>query len=299
MENCVHRITTMILERNPLHEHFLDTSIQSMTAAELEVFEWYVSYCLDRGLSLEFLADSYDLFIRDTMKEQMYFSRHKRYRHSCYKEVEQLVYLRAPYMKQYMYGLAISTFLWPNHRQMNRFFETTLPRGTGGRYLEVGPGHGFFLMRAMRLTSYDHYQAVDISPSSVELTQALIQAQQFDPPKKCHIHLANFLDFEEADPFDALVLGEVLEHVENPAHFLAKVAALAKTASYIYVSTCLNAPEIDHISLFSNMQQLGDLFASARLAICEQLIMPYPGVSIEKAEANSLAINVAFRLRKA
>ena len=39
MENCVHRLTRMILERNPLHEHFLNTSIQSMTDAELEVFE--------------------------------------------------------------------------------------------------------------------------------------------------------------------------------------------------------------------------------------------------------------------
>ena len=232
------------------------------------------------------------------MKEQMYFSRHKRYRHSCYQEVEQLVYLRAPYMKQYMYGLAISTFLWPNHRQMNGFFEATLPRETGGRYLEVGPGHGFYLMRAMRLTSYGHYQAVDISPSSVELTQSLIQAQRFDPSKKCNIHLANFLDFNEAEPFDALVLGEVLEHVENPAHFLAKVAALSKSASYIYVSTCLNAPEIDHISLFSDMKQLGDLFASAGLAIGDQLILPYQGVSLEEAEAKSLAINVAFRLRK-
>jgi hypothetical protein len=93
-------------------------------------------------------------------------------------------------------------------------------------------------------------------------------------------------------------MGEVLEHVENPLRFLQKVFALAKPDSHIYVSTCMNAPEIDHISLFSNLGQLKDVFGMAGFAIRDQLLLPHAGTSIEEAEAQALPVNAAFLLRK-
>jgi hypothetical protein len=51
--------------------------------------------------------------------------------------------------------------------------------------------------------------------------------------------------------------------------------------------------------LFSSIEQLQGMLAKAGLAICDELVLPYQGVSLEEAEARSLAINVAFRLRKA
>jgi 2-polyprenyl-3-methyl-5-hydroxy-6-metoxy-1,4-benzoquinol methylase len=201
-------------------------------------------------------------------------------------------------MEKYMYGLAVSTFLWPNHREVSRFFESSLPQQKRGIYLEVGPGHGFHLMRAMRMTRFDRYEAVDLSPSSVELTSSLICAQHFDVPKNYAVRVANFLEMEEGRTFDALVMGEVLEHVEEPLRFLQKVAGLAKPDSYIYIATCMNAPEIDHVSLFSNLDQLQGLLRAANLTIRDQLLLPHVGTSIEEAQAQALPVNVAFVLQK-
>jgi 2-polyprenyl-3-methyl-5-hydroxy-6-metoxy-1,4-benzoquinol methylase len=298
MAPIVEHLIRLILQRNVMQKNYLAASLQSIGDEDLELFSHYLEYCCQRQLSLEFLADAYNLFIRDTMKEQLYFSRHRKYRYSSYREVCDLVYLDPSYMEKYMYGLAVSTFLWPNHREVSRFFESSLPRQMRGTYLEVGPGHGFHLMRAMRMTRFDRYHAVDLSPSSVELTTSLICAQRFDVPKDYAIRVANFLEMEEGQTFDALVMGEVLEHVEQPLRFLQKAAALAKSESYIYVSTCMNAPEIDHISLFSNLDQLRELLSAARLVVRDQLLLPHAGTSIEEAQAQSLPVNVAFVLRK-
>lgn len=298
MPGAPEQLIASILGRNRMQKNFLAASLRSMSAADAAMFDWYLDYCLTRGLALEFLAEAYDLFVRDTVKEQLYFSRCKRYRYGSLTEVQDRVYLQPEYMRKYMYGLALSSFLWPNHREMNRFFESSLPRGKRGAYLEVGPGHGFLFMRAMRVTSYDSYEAVDLSPTSVELTETLIGRQSFDSPKEYRVHVADFLEMEADRQYDAIVLGEVLEHVETPARFLHQVAAVSHAESYIYLSTCLNAPEIDHISLFSNIDQLRVMIRTAGLAIRRELLVPYPGVSLDEAASHDLPVNIAFELRR-
>jgi len=86
--------------------------------------------------------------------------------------------------------------------------------------------------------------------------------------------------------------------VEEPLRFLQKVAGLAKPDSYIYIATCMNAPEIDHVSLFSNLDQLQGLLRAANLTIRDQLLLPHVGTSIEEAQAQALPVNVAFVLQK-
>jgi tRNA G46 methylase TrmB len=58
-------------------------------------------------------------------------------------------------------------------RLFNKFLNTNdLARDS--KYLEIGPGHGEYFVTAMQQTNFSEYVAVDISKTSVELTQNFI-----------------------------------------------------------------------------------------------------------------------------
>ena len=97
-------------------------STTELTPDELKRLDTYLRYCLDSGLTLEYVAESYDTVVKDHFREQVYFKRYGHYRYRTYAEVSSSVYHNAEYMDRYMHGLAITEFLWPNHRAMFRFF---------------------------------------------------------------------------------------------------------------------------------------------------------------------------------
>jgi 2-polyprenyl-3-methyl-5-hydroxy-6-metoxy-1,4-benzoquinol methylase len=108
----------------------------------------------------------------------------------------------------------------------------------------------------------------------------------------------DFLDAKELETnsFDILVMGEVLEHVEQPQLFLERLANLAASDSHIYVTTCINAPAIDHIYLWRNIEELEVMIAAAGLTIRDKLYLPYGGKTLEESRDQNLAINVAYVL---
>ena len=207
------------------------------------------------------------------------------------------VYFDDAYMSRYMYGLAISSFLWPNHLDLLRFFTKTLPREKTGRYLEIGPGHGYFLMTAMRQSSFGDFLGVDISQTSIDQTRAVISYFAPELAARAQLDCMDFLacDLPQAG-FDAVVMGEVLEHVEDPGAFLDSIRRAAAPDAYIYVTTCINAPAVDHICLFEGPEQLERLFADSGLRIRDQLIRAYEGKSVAESLDDRLPINVAYVL---
>ena len=79
---------------------------------------------------------------------------------------------------------------------------------------------------------------------------------------------------------------------------LEKIGALAGRHSFIYITTCINAPAIDHIYLFDSLESLEDMIASAGLAISDRLVVPYEGMSLEESLERRMPINVAYMLGK-
>ena len=209
------------------------------------------------------------------------------------------VYHDRDYMDRYMYGLAITNFLWPNHLAMARFLRETLPRDRSGRYLEIGPGHGFLLLSALEVGSFDEVLAVDLSAASVEQTRTIID--HFNPDAPARVEQRDFLEAADLEPgsFDAIVMGEVLEHVEQPDVFLRRIAELAKDDAYIFVTTCINAPAVDHIFLWRTTDELEEMITDNGLTIVEPLRLPYEGKSLEESRELNLPINVAYVLAKA
>lgn len=291
--------TSLVLAENPLHTSFMNRSLQSMredTSAELTA---YLSYCLAVGLTLDYLAESYNTIVNDTLMEQMFFEENKRYRWSRFDELANAVYFDDTYMRKYMYGLAITAFLWPNHVALHDFFTRTFPQGRKGTYLEIGPGHGYYFMQSARLGNFERLLGVDISAASVALTRDMIRHFEIDKQRRAEVIETNFLTFHEAnEEYSCIVMGEVLEHVEDPGRFISAIARLSSPSTHIFVTTCMNAAAVDHISLFRTGKDVEDIITANGLEVVESCYAPYVGKTLAECEESSLPVNVAYVLRK-
>ncbi|MEO8888179.1 MAG: class I SAM-dependent methyltransferase [Jatrophihabitantaceae bacterium] len=286
-----------VAEIFPVHKSFLVTAVDNAAESELQRLSDYLAFCESKGLDNDYLADSYLTIVGDTIEEQLFFNRNKHYRHSTFAEVAESVYHDADYMNRYMYGLAISTFLWPNHVAMLRMFRTELPRTGGGRYLEVGPGHGFLLLTAAEVGGYEEFLAVDLSDASVRQTETIVQ--HFHPGSSVQVRKMDFLDAADLEPhsFDAIVMGEVAEHVEEPERFLRRIAELATADAFIFITTCINAPAVDHIYLWRTTGALEEMIEASGLDVVKALRLPYEGTTLAESVTRELPINVAYVLR--
>ncbi len=297
--SLIKSLTDSIVSMNALQKKFLQSSISNLSQEDKNYLESYIIFCSARGISFEYLAKSYNLLVTDTLNQQIFFKKNKKYMYSSYKEVSDSVYNNDEYMSMYMYGLALSAFLWRNHALMTAYFREKIPsRAAGGKYLEVGPGHGFYMMEAMRRTKYETFLGVDISPTSVRMTKEILGSGYFGTFSNYNVKECDFLSFEADGQFDAVVMGEVLEHVENPRQFLFKIQDISAPDSFIYVTTCINAPAIDHIYLFKNFEEIKDLVWECGFLIKDSLLVPHSGLTFEQCLKEQLPINAALILRK-
>lgn len=297
----VARLVAEVVTANPMHKAFVDHALEGLSREELARFEEFLAFSERGGASVEHIAGCYLTVVEDTLGEQMYFLRHKNYRRASYTEVADFVYHNREYMNRYMYGLVVTAFLWPNHVQMARFFKEKLPLDKHGAYLEIGPGHGYYMMTAVANSAFETFLGVDISAASIAQTKAIID---FFAPKagdRIELRHGDFLDAKALAPnsFDAVVMGEVLEHVEQPGTFLQRIAELSRPGAFIYVTTCINAPAVDHIFLWRSTDDLEDLIRDSGLKIRDALRLPYEGRTLKQAIDQALSINVAYVLEKA
>ncbi len=293
-EGHIGRLLEIILEANPLQVAFLKASVASLEISESSALEGYIAYCLSAGFDFGYLAECYNTIVRDTLKEQFYFQRHGRYRHSSYADVAASVYQNEDYMKRYMYGLALTTYLWPNHRIIHRCFIDAFPRQQDGQYLEIGPGHGVYFMDAMRLGRYRRHLGIDISPTSIALTRSLLSSGYFGHFSKYEFVCTDFLADQVDGRFQAVVMGEVLEHVENPLAFLKKIRSLADDKAFVFVTTAINAPAIDHIYLYDSPDAVTEMAVAAGFRVLKAETAPYPGLTLQQSLVKKLPINIAL-----
>jgi 2-polyprenyl-3-methyl-5-hydroxy-6-metoxy-1,4-benzoquinol methylase len=291
-------IVTMIKAEMPWHSKNLERAMRVVEDADVLAADDYITYLL-RNHDLDFLVASYRTIVDDANTEQLEFRRTHRYRHSTFAAVAGSVYFDQDYMTRYMVGLGLSYFLWPNQIQIRRFFRQTLPRLSGGKYLEIGPGHGMFLLQALQQSSYDRFLGVDISPSSIALTQDVVRTIGQAKANELDLLQMDFLAADTLDgPYEAIVMGEVLEHVEQPGEFLRRIGDLAAKESHIFITTCVNTPAVDHIYHFRTVDDVENLIMESGLSIRQAEVVPYPGQKLATCIAEELPINVAYVLGK-
>jgi 2-polyprenyl-3-methyl-5-hydroxy-6-metoxy-1,4-benzoquinol methylase len=242
---------------------------------------------------------AYNRMTTDFLKEQIRFKKTGKYLLDNAANAKNDVYDNPEVMRYYMIGLCLSYLLWPNHFRMYKFFQKFLNNHLICKnYLDVAPGHGLFAAEVLKKFPGAKAKIVDISGTSLQVSKELLSSFNINENRYEAI-LGDFLDIKfENNSFDFLTMGEVLEHVENPVDFLKKASNLITEEGYIFMTTCSNAPAIDHIYHFHNSQEIRDLIEKAGLKIVEEEVIPAENVPEELCEKELVTVNYCCILSK-
>jgi hypothetical protein len=94
-------------------------------------------------------------------------------------------------------------------------------------------------------------------------------------------------------------MGEVLEHVEDPVAILRQITRVATPDSFIFVTTCMDSPAVDHITHYASMDEIAGHVEESGMKVRKQLLVPYGELTLEASQENRLPVTVAMILEKA
>lgn len=276
-------------------------SADTLYYARAENFaEEFLEYLKIQKIDFNYAIKAYLKLCADMMVSQKYFIKFKKYpidnERTAYKEV----YDNIHEMKSYMIGVAISQFLWPTHYAMYSFFieKITNENSKIKNYLEIGPGHGLFLLQALKsLKKSTTFEIVDISKTSIKITKSIVDCLIKDE-KKVNYTVQNIFDFENSNEFDFITIGEVLEHVTKPQEILKKLKNIIAKNGSIYISTCVDCPSIDHVYHFKSVKEIQQMLNNCGFKILDNLVLPVEDKPIKEIIKKKITINYCAHIKK-
>ena len=299
------KIIQLTVARSPFQRKKLEQYLSRMDAcffARAEEFAGnYSGYLESQGIPLDYAVKAYLDMCSSMMKCQIEFMKTGTYRTTDHDQVFAEVYSSPERMKPYMIALAISQFLWPTHYRIYEAFENTIRESAPhiGAYLEIGPGHGLYLHKAIQyLNSAADVHAVDISPVSMEITKSIIN--YFHPAiANATFWTGDILSYETRARYDFITMGEVLEHVNEPDRLLARLEQLLSDSGTAFVTTSINSPAVDHVYHFKCVDDVREMIRAAGLSISNEQILPVEDLPMEEIVAKKITINYSAVLRRA
>ena len=284
----------------PYHKTKLEKSVSNLSVAFRDMLNEYISCCISEGNSIEYIAGAYVFMLREFQKEQLFFFRNNyQYRFKRSTDFYDSVYNIPSYMKPYMIGMALSTFLWPQYQIMHSFFLDSIERIEcellqNSTYLEVGSGHGFLVRSIINKKYFSQYTFVDISETGLSLTKRALEEY-----KGINAHfICDDIFRLQGITTDFLVANQILPCLENPKKFIKQCYARLNDSGYAYISTAFNAPAPDAILNFHKLDDLEFVICDAGFVIETKCYIPHDGFSVLECESQMLPLNVAYLLKK-
>lgn len=187
------------------------------------------------------------------------------------------------FTEYYLDGLLLSEALWPNQFLLNRLFADNFLSQIqpGWQIVEAGVGSGYHLRQLLTRQPDIHYFGIDISSFAIRYCQqfaggVLEPTQERERVIFSQENIATCNNVE-ASSADALVLGEILEHVEDPVAVLGQMRKIAKPKAKMFMTTVIFAANIDHIYLFEHADEIREMTAQTGWATMSELVLPiYP-----------------------
>lgn len=272
MKNFYSYIIGKIEKDNPMHAKKLAGSLSGFDDSYRQKFELffhrYEQMLLKQNSTLNKAIEDYLRFCSDMMYEQINFIQTGKYSNTSFEEVNRNVYNKPEVMNYHMHGLLVSQFLWAHHYATFRFFSKLVLKyaSSAKNIMEVGGGHGLYTNEILsQFKPPFSYSMVDISESSIALSKSFVDNNLIK------YYLQDIYTFLPAEKFDFIVMGEVLEHVEDPISLMQKLHELGTADAIAFISTPCNAPSIDHIYLFRNSEEVKNVFSAAGWEVIEDI----------------------------
>lgn len=296
------KIVDLVSAQNPLQRKRISAFISQQDAGY-----WTFAEDLSRSLNYSFLqsdyernaaAQSYNRMCMEILREQIRFRKTGVYLLDDARAAEREVYSQHDTMRSYVVGLLLSYLFWPNHYRIFQFFSDHLAERRIENCLEVGVGHGLFSAELMRRVPNVNLTLVDISAASLKLAREMLITFKQNPARVRFIH-GDYLSVPlESDGFDFLIVGEVLEHVNDAPGFLRRTQQLLRPGGSIFLSTCANCPAVDHVYFFHSVDEIRELIRRTGLSIFRDLALPAEAVTEARWQAELVTINYCAILTK-
>lgn len=286
-------------QKKKLDQYFAEMDAQFFARAEEFAME-YGRYLASQEIPLDYAIKAYMDMCKSMLNCQIEFMKTGTYSSTDHNQAFAEVYSNPDLMKSYMIALALSQFLWSTHYKIYLAFEQSIIDNAAkiGSYLEIGPGHGLYLRKAIQYLKPDAgIHAVDISPVSIEITQSIIN-HFFPNISNVTFWTGDILAYEAPAQYDFITMGEVLEHVNEPHQLLSKLALLLSDSGKAFVTTSINSPAVDHVFHFKCVDDVRKMISDSGLEIvCEQ-VLPVENLPMEEIVSRRITINYSAEVKR-
>lgn len=217
---------------------------------------------------LQRATEGYVAFSNSTLRSQARFQKTGKYEETKHEAVAGRVYLNPAYMhREYLPGLLLSHFLWPHHYAQLRFFKGIVHRIRPSQFVEVGVGSGIYSLSTLLTVPETVGFGIDISPSSLEFAQSLMQRAGCGGRYQSLQHDVSVEEIELSP--DLAISVELLEHLENPVLLLQGLRKIVSGNRFAFITAALNAAHTDHIYLYSSVEQVQKQIESVGFTVSE------------------------------
>jgi len=275
----IEKILNYIYDKSPTQRKKLPKVLSENPeiSKELDLFLSNYSIFMDKSnISYKDICDAYELLNIQMTYSRLHFLETGDYpAHEYRDEIFSNIYNNENTMSNYMLGVALSQFLWKHHFMIYQFYKKTVNKLRDKKnFLEIGPGHGLFLLELIKSIKHKEatFDCIDLSKISLNISKELIGAIKPEILPQIRFIQGDINLFNENITYDFITMGEVLEHVDNPLKILRNINRILDKDGSFFMSTCVDCPAIDHIYHFKNISEIEELISKAGFKIKDKII---------------------------